>query len=76
MSDEKTLFKAELVEKDGKKEIDITMGTTHLPYLCYALKLLEMQIENALIAKGMVKMDKPKIATPNDVNLLRKFLKR
>ena len=81
MSEEKSqeknqLFRAELKDTNGKKDISIVIGTSHLPYLCYALKLLEMQIENAMIANQASKEVKPVIASPNDIGLLKKLLKR
>ena len=72
--EENQLFRAELKDTNGKKDIHIIVSTSHLPYLCYALKLLEMQIENAMIKNQITKEVKPKIVSPNDNNLLKNLL--
>ena len=76
MNDPNLLFQAQLVDKDGKKDIEIKVNTGHLPMMAYAVKLLDMHLENKILQANMKKdmADKPKIAVP--VGGVKDFLKR
>ena len=65
MSDAKTIFKAEVVGKD----IQVTIGTKHLPSLIYAAKLIDMHIMDMLVEQEIMKaaVNQPKILTPKPI---------
>ncbi len=62
--DNNILFEAKLIEN----KIHLNIGATHIPMLCYALKLLEIEIERRMVEQNIINEAKaePKIIVPDN----------